>query len=142
MTANYTRRGYEEIEVGETAARTWKINGEDIAVFAKLIGDPNPAHLDEEYAKNTRFGTRIAHGMHTAALFSTLIATRLPGINGVYVSQDFKFIRPVKVGDTITAQARVLEKQAEKRRIVLQTTAVNQRGEVVLDGKGVIAVLD
>lgn len=137
----YTRRTYEDIAVGETAARTWKITGEAVAAFAAIIGDPNPAHLDEDYAKTTMFGGRIAHGMHTAALFSTLIATRIPGINGVYVSQEFKFIRPVRVGDEITAELVVLEKFDEKRRVALGTKAVNQKGELVVDGKGVIAVI-
>jgi 3-hydroxybutyryl-CoA dehydratase len=135
------RRTYAEIEIGETASRTRKITEEDILAFAALIDDSNPVHLDAEYAKGTMFVGQIAHGMHTASFFTTLIATRLPGIEGVYVSQDIKFIRPVHIGDAITAQATVIEKNEAKHRITLKTIVTNQRDELVIDGKGVIAVM-
>ena len=135
------RRTYNQIEIGETASRAITISEEDIFAFARLIDDNNPVHLDAEYAKTTIFGERIAHGMHTASFFTTLIATRLPGIEGIYVSQEIKFIRPVRIGDTITALATVIEKDDKKRRIILKTTVTNQHGELIIDGKGVIAVL-
>ncbi len=135
------RRTYEDIMIGETASRSRMITEKDIIAFAELIDDSNPVHLDAEYAKTTMFGERIAHGMHSASFFTTLIATRLPGIEGVYVSQEIKFIRPVRIGDTITAQAAVIEKHDAKRRITLKTTVTNQRGELVIDGKGVVAVM-
>ncbi len=80
-----------------------------------------------------------ARGIGSA--FTTLIATRLPGIEGICVSQEIKFIRPVRIGDTITAQAKVIEQDDVKRRITLKTTVTNQRGELIIDGKGVVAVL-
>jgi 3-hydroxybutyryl-CoA dehydratase len=144
MTANNypeLRRTYDQIAVGETASRARTITEEDIIAFARLIDDSNPVHLDAEYAKTTMFGERIAHGMHTASFFTTLIATRLPGIEGIYVSQEIKFIRPVRIGDTITVQATVIEKNDAKRRLTLQTTVTNQRSELIIDGKGVVAVL-
>jgi 3-hydroxybutyryl-CoA dehydratase len=79
--------------------------------------------------------------MHTASFFTTLIATRLPGIEGIYVSQEIKFIRPVRIGDTITVQATVIERNDAKRRLTLHTTVTNQRGELIIDGEGVVAVL-
>jgi 3-hydroxybutyryl-CoA dehydratase len=135
------RRMYKEIQLGETASRSRTITESDVIAFAGLIDDNNPVHLDAEYAKTTMFGERIAHGMHSASFFTTLIATRLPGIEGIYVSQDLKFLRPVRIGDTITAQATVVEKHDEKRRLTLKTTVTNQRGEMVIDGKAVIAVM-
>ena len=135
------RRTYEDVMLGETASRSRMISEKDIIAFAELIDDSNPVHLDAEYAKTTMFGERIAHGMHSASFFTTLIATRLPGIEGIYVSQDLKFIRPVRIGDTITAQATVVEKNDAKRRLTLKTTVTNQRGEMVIDGKAVIAVM-
>jgi 3-hydroxybutyryl-CoA dehydratase len=132
---------YKEIQLGETASRSRTITESDVIAFAGLIDDNNPVHLDAEYAKTTMFGERIAHGMHSASFFTTLIATRLPGIEGIYVSQDLKFLRPVRIGDTITAQATVVEKHDEKRRLTLKTTVTNQRGEMVIDGKAVIAVM-
>ncbi len=144
MPANdYTdsRRTYSEIHIGETASRSRTITEKDVFTFASLIDDDNPVHLDAEYAKTTMFGERIAHGMHSASFFTTLIATRLPGIEGIYVSQDLKFIRPVHIGDTITAEATVVEKNDAKRRITLKTMVKNQSGELVIDGKAVIAVM-
>ncbi|HTZ39978.1 MAG TPA: MaoC family dehydratase [Syntrophales bacterium] len=135
------RRTYKEIQIGETASRSRTITESDVFTFAELIDDSNPVHLDAEYAKTTMFGERIAHGMHSASFFTTLIATRLPGIEGIYVSQDLKFIRPVRIGDTITAHAEVVEKNDSKRRITLKTTVKNQRDELVIDGKAVIAVM-
>jgi len=135
------RRAYEDIMIGETASRSRIITEKDIIAFAELIDDSNPVHLDAEYAKTTMFGERIAHGMHSASFFTTLIATRLPGIEGVYVSQEIKFIRPVRIGDTITAQAAVIEKNDAKRRITLKTTVTNQHGELIIDGKGIVAVM-
>ena len=135
------RRAYEDIMIGETASRSRMITEKDIIAFAELIDDSNPVHLDAEYAKTTMFGERIAHGMHSASFFTTLIATRLPGIEGVYVSQEIKFIRPVRIGDTVTAQAAVIEKNDAKRRITLKTTVTNQHGELIIDGKGVVAVM-
>jgi len=135
------RRTYEDIMIGETASRSRMITEKDIIAFAELIDDSNPVHLDAEYAKTTMFGERIAHGMHSASFFTTLIATRLPGIEGVYVSQEIKFIRPVRIGDTVTAQAAVIEKNDAKRRITLKTTVTNQHGELIIDGKGVVAVM-
>jgi 3-hydroxybutyryl-CoA dehydratase len=135
------RRAYEEVMIGETASRSRMITEKDIIAFAELIDDSNPVHLDAEYAKTTMFGERIAHGMHSASFFTTLIATRLPGIEGVYVSQEIKFIRPVRIGDTITAEATVIEKNDAKRRITLKTTVTNQRGDLIIDGKGVVAVM-
>jgi 3-hydroxybutyryl-CoA dehydratase len=135
------RRTHDQIEIGETASRTRTITEEDMFAFARLIDDSNPVHLNAEYAKTTMFDERIAHGMHTASFFTALIATRLPGIEGIYVSQETKFIRPVRIGDTITAQATVIEKDDAKRRITLKTTVTSQRGELIVDGKGVVAVL-
>ena len=134
------RRSYEEIEIGETASSSRKITGKDVEAFAALIDDKHPIHLDAEYAKGTMFGERIAHGMHTAAFFTPLIASRLSGLDGIYVSQEIKFIRPVRIGDTITAHATVTEKDEKKHRITIKTTVTNQRGELIIDGKGVVAM--
>jgi 3-hydroxybutyryl-CoA dehydratase len=135
------RRTYEEIQIGETASLSKTITEKDIYTFAGLIDDSNPVHLDAEYAKTTMFGERIAHGMHSASFFTTLIATKLPGIEGIYASQDIKFIRPVRIGDTLTARAEVAEKSDTKPRLTLKTTVTNQNGELVIDGKAVIFVM-
>ena len=134
-------RPYEDIEVGETASVTKTVTEADIVNFAGIIGDFNPVHLNAEYAKDTMFGERIAHGMLTASFISTVIGTCLPGINALYLSQEIKFVKPVRIGDTITAFGEVLDKQDAKQRMTIKTVVTNQRDEVVIDGKAVVMVM-
>ena len=134
-------RPYEEIEIGETASITKMISEADIVNYAGIIGDFNPVHVNPEYAKTTMFGERIAHGMLTASFISTLVGCCIPGINALYLSQEVKFVKPVKIGDTITATAEVIEKIDAKRRVIMTTTITNQRNEVVITGKAVTMVM-
>lgn len=140
-TSFVVERPFEEVEIGETASITKMISEADIVNFAGIIGDFNPVHINPEYAKTTMFGERIAHGMLTASFISTLVGCCLPGINALYLSQEVKFVRPVKIGDTITAHAEVIEKIEEKRRLVMKTVIKNQREEVVVDGKAVVMIM-
>ncbi|MDI6742994.1 MAG: MaoC family dehydratase, partial [Smithella sp.] len=107
--------------------------------YAGITGDFNPAHVNEEYAKNTFFKTRIAHGMLTAGFISAIIANQLPGPGTIYLKQDLSFLAPVKIGDTITGRVEVLELNAEKNRVRLKTTCTNQEGVVVLSGEGLVS---
>lgn len=134
-------RKYEEIEVGDTAEISKVISEADIVNFAGITGDFNPIHLNPEYAKNTMFGERIAHGMLTASFISTLIGCCIPGKNALYLSQEIKFLKPVKIGDVITAKAEVIEKKDEKRRVIIKTTILNQHNAIVIDGEAVAMVL-
>jgi 3-hydroxybutyryl-CoA dehydratase len=140
-TSFVVERPYEEIEIGETASITKMISETDIVNFAGIIGDFNPVHINPEYAKTTMFGERIAHGMLTASFISTLVGCCIPGVNALYLSQEVKFVKPVKIGDTITATAKVTEKIDAKRRVIMETTITNQRGEVVISGKAVTMVM-
>jgi len=137
-TSFVVERPYEEIEIGETASISKMISEADIVNFAGIIGDFNPIHVNPEYAKNTMFGERIAHGMLTASFISTVVGCCLPGINALYLSQETKFVKPVKIGDTITAMGEVIEKNDAKRRFTMRTIVKNQRDEVVIDGKAVV----
>lgn len=134
-------RAYDDIELGETASITKMISEADVVNFAGIIGDFNPLHVNPEYAKNSMFGERICHGMLTAFFISTLVGCGIPGRNGLYLSQNVKFVKPVKIGDTITATAEVIEKIDAKQRIVLSTVIKNQRGEVVIDGQATVMVM-
>ncbi len=125
---------------GQRATFTKPIGGADVAQFAEITGDSNPLHVDEEFASRSRFGGRIAHGILTAGLISTVIGMQLPGPGGIYVSQTLNFLKPVRIGDTITAAAEVLSYDAARRRLRLKTTCVNQRDELVLDGEAVVIV--
>lgn len=132
---------FADLSLGQRAGVERTITQADIQTFADLTGDRNPVHLDEAWAAQTRFGGRIAHGMLTAGLFSTVLGMHLPGPGAIYLGQSLRFRAPVRPGDTITATAEVIELVAEKRRVRLRTTAVNQHGETVLDGDADMLVL-
>lgn len=123
-----------EIRIGDAASYTKTITDEDVRLYAQVSGDHNPLHLDDAFAAATPFGRRVAHGMLSASLFSTILGTMLPGEGSIYLSQELKFVKPVYPGDTVTATATVSHLYPEKNRVVLDTVAVNQHGEVVVKG--------
>ena len=129
-----------ELRVGQSASLTRTVSADDIAAFAEVTGDTNPVHLDDSFARTTRFGGRIAHGMLTASLISAVLGTQLPGPGAIYVSQTLNFRRPVRPGDTITATVEVREIDVERRRVRLSTVCVNGQGEAVLTGDAVMLV--
>jgi 3-hydroxybutyryl-CoA dehydratase len=127
-----------KVQVGARASRTKTITDADIRAFAAASGDTNSIHLDEEYAKTTRFGRRIAHGMLTASLISAVLGNDLPGLGTIYLSQTLAFKAPVYLGDTITATVEVTAFRSEKRITTLRTTCTNQEGTLVLEGEAVV----
>jgi len=129
---------FDEMKVGDQASISKTVTESDILTFAGLTMDYNPVHINAEYAKESIFGERIAHGMLSAGFISAVLGTTLPGPNSIYLGQELKFTAPVKIGDTVTATATIIEKREEKRILKLQTTVANQRGEVVVDGSAVI----
>ncbi|MFC4408858.1 MaoC family dehydratase [Chungangia koreensis] len=122
--------------VGQTASFSRTVTETDIVMFAGLSGDYNPVHVDQEYAAETRFGQRIAHGMLTASFLSRLLGMELPGKESVYLEQSLKFTKPVLIGDTITATAEILAIDYERCIITLSTICTNQDGVTVLSGEG------
>jgi phosphotransacetylase/acyl dehydratase len=131
-------RTFDEIQLGETASLVRTLSREDIDLFAVMSGDINPAHVDEDYAKNDLFHKIIAHGMWGASLISTLLGTKLPGPGAIYLDQTLSFRHPVSIGDTITVTVRVTAKQAEQHRILFDCQCTNQRGEVVISGSATV----
>ena len=111
----------EELEIGMSRHLTKQVTDEDIALFAKVSTDHNPVHLDEDYAQDTIFEGRIAHGMLTAGLISAVIGEQLPGHGTVYLGQSLKFMAPVRPGDVVRAEVEVLEIDHAKRRVKLDT---------------------
>lgn len=108
--------------------------------FARLTGDTNPLHLDPAYARTTRFGRPIAHGMFTASLVAALLGTELPGPGAIYLEQQVRFVRPVYIGDTITAKVEVTDYLTDKGVVTLLTECQNQHGLPVLTGKAVLLI--
>lgn len=130
---------YELLHPGMKAEFAKTVTETDIINFAGISGDFNPVHVNEEFAKQTMFAGRIAHGMLSAAFISTVLGTRLPGPGCIYVSQTLKFKAPVRIGDTVTARVEVTEMVPEKSFVTLKTTCfVNNKP--VIDGEAVLKV--
>jgi 3-hydroxybutyryl-CoA dehydratase len=132
-------KSIDKLSVGDFAEMAKTVTETDIYLYAGITGDFNPAHVNEEYAKNTFFKTRIAHGMLTAGFISAIIANQLPGPGTIYLKQDLSFLAPVRIGDTITGKVEVLELIPEKNRVRIKTTCSNQEGVVVLTGEGLVS---
>ena len=129
----------EELSVGMTAVFAKTVTEADIVLFAGISGDINPVHLNHEFATETMFEGRIAHGMLTASFISTVIGTKLPGPGAIYLKQSLNFKAPVRAGDTVRARVTITEVIAEKRRIVMDTVATIG-DQIVLDGEATILV--
>jgi 3-hydroxybutyryl-CoA dehydratase len=128
---------YAALEVGQTASYSKTVEERDILLFAAVSGDRNPLHLDAEYAATTLFKERIAHGMFSGALISAAVACTLPGPGTLYLGQQIRFEKPVKLGDTLTVRLQILEK-LPKYRVRIATQVFNQREELVVDGEAEI----
>ena len=132
MTQNRNTRTFS---IGETASFSKTITKADVETFGDLSGDRNPIHFDAEYAERTRFKKCISHGLLTTSLISTVIGMHLPGPGAIYLSQEVKFLKPVFIGDVVTAHAVVTAVNDEKRVLTLKTECVNQHGVPVLIGE-------
>jgi len=125
-------------EIGERARVTKEVTEDDVALFARITGDYNPVHVDPDFASKTRFKGRIAHGMLSASLISAVLGTKLPGPGCIYLSQSLRFLRPVRIDDTLTAEVEVTDWNSTKRIIYLNTRCFNQAKEDVVTGKAVL----
>ncbi len=135
------QHGYflEDLETGMTASYAKTVTDADITLFAGVSGDTNPVHLDDNFAAQTQFKQRIAHGMLSASFISAVFGTRLPGPGAIYMSQNLRFKAPVRVGDTVEARVTVREIIAEKKRVLFDTLCF-VAGEVVLEGDACLMV--
>ena len=127
-------KSIHELKIGDSAQISKTITEADIELFARATGDFNPVHLDQAYAEKTMFKGRIAHGLLSVGLLSTVLGNILPGHGTIYLSQEVKFLAPVRIGDTITARVEVIELISEKNRAKFRTTCMNQDGKLVVDG--------
>ncbi len=130
---------FEDLKVGQTALYARTVTETDIVLFAGISGDNNPVHINEEFASNTMFSGRIAHGMLTAAFISTVLGMKLPGPGAIYVSQTLRFKAPVRAGDTLNVRATVVDLVPDKRRATL-STVITVGNRVVLEGEAVVIV--
>ncbi len=129
----------EKIEIGMEVSYSQTITDTDVKAFSGISGDKNPVHMDDEYAKNSRYKKRIAHGMLSASFFSALFGTKIPGEGCVYVSQSLRFKRPVYLDDTVVASVTVTNVDLKKKRVFFQTVCkVNNK--IVIDGEAELYV--
>lgn len=124
----------DQLHPGMSASIAKTVTEADIILFAGISTDVNPAHLDEEYAKGTMFGGRIAHGMLAAGFISAVLANHLPGPGTIYLSQTLKFKAPVRPGDTVRATVTVKEVNVARNRVTLDTVCT-VAGKVVIEGE-------
>lgn len=131
-----------QLKIGDKFSIDKQITDAVVQAFAELSGDYNPIHLDEEFARNTRFGKRIAHGMISGALISAVLGFKLSERKLVFLNQTLKFVAPVFIDDTVTATATVTNIRADKPVVTLETVCANQNGEKVVEGESVVMILD
>jgi acyl dehydratase len=131
-------KSYDDLIIGEEASFSKTITETDVYLFAGISGDFNPVHVNEEYARQTPFKTRIAHGALPQSLIAPVLGMKLPGPGTIVVEIRCRFKAPTYFGDTITAKAIVCEKIPEKRRVTMTLVWTNQRGETVAEGEAVV----
>ena len=132
---------FMDLKLGDKFTTSREVTDELIRKFAEVSGDYNPIHLDEEFAKNTRFGKRIAHGMLSGAFISAVLGYELKERKIVYLSQTLKFTAPVFIGDTVTATATVVNIREDKPIVTLETVCTNQNGEKLVIGEAAVMIL-
>ena len=147
MTSKIIIKKFDDFDVGHEETMTVETSDELVRHFAKLTTDENPLHVNEEFAKNSMFGRRLVHGAFSSGLISAVIGMKLPGPGALYLDQYSKFVKPVFIGDTITATVKVLEKKVKEREgkppmnlLILETIVRNQDNKVVTDGKATVLV--
>jgi len=130
----------EKMYVGQVYEVKRIVTDEMIKMFAEATGDKNPVHLDDEFAKNSIFGGRIAHGILSLGIVSAVLGMEFPGAGTVYLMQNAKFKRPVYVGEEVTVKLTVKEIDKEKRRVLLETLVVKSNGENAIEGEALVKV--
>ncbi len=130
-----------ELKIGQQFSTTREVTDELVRKFADVSGDYNPIHLDEEFAKTTRFRRRIAHGMLSGVFISAVLGNEFKGLKIVYLSQTMKFTAPVYLGDTVTATATITNIREERGIVTLETNCTNQNGELLVKGEAAVMVM-
>ena len=128
----------DTIQIGDSASFTKTITEADITLFAGYSGDFNPAHINAVESDQGMFHGRIAHGMLSAGFISAVLGMQLPGPGTIYMGQELRFVKPVYIGDTVTATATVVERVPEKNRLKLETIVTNQKGDPVITGMATV----
>lgn len=137
----YKLTTFDDLSIGQKAFFKKTITESDLSHFIAITGDMNPLHVDKTFAEKTFFGQRIAHGMLSASLFSTMVGMHIPGFGAIYKSQTLEFLGPVFVGDTLCAWFEIVEIRQEKEEVVIKSWIENQEGKIVIQGEAVAGLL-
>ena len=129
----------EDLKVGQEAIMSKTVTESDVVLFSGVSGDNNPVHISEEFAKNTLFKRRVAHGFFTASLISTVIGTKLPGPGSIYLKQSLQFIAPVYIGETINVKVKVKSIDLSKKKVIIETFCEKNKKKI-LEGEAEILV--
>jgi acyl dehydratase len=130
-----------KLSIGDTFSTSRLVTDELIRKFAEVSGDFNPIHLDEEFAKSTRFGKRIANGMLSGAFISAVLGNEFKDLKTIYLSQTMKFTAPVFINDTVTASGTIINIREDKNIVTLETVCTNQDGVTLIKGEAVVMIL-
>ncbi len=142
MSEKPSEYSFDEIETGMQKSFKIFISEDMLADFAKLSGDDNPLHMNEEYASSTSFKKRVCSGMFLSSFFSRLVGMYLPGKHALHISQSLNFVNPCFIGEMITVEGKVIDKSPATKIIKLETTITNESGKRIIDGKAQVIVRD
>ena len=142
MSEKPSEYSFDEIEIGMQKSFKIFISEDRMDDFAKLSGDYNPLHMNEEYASSTSFKKRVCSGMFLSSFFSRLVGMYLPGKHALHISQSLNFVNPCFIGETITVEGKVIDKSPATKIIKLETTITNESGKRIIDGKAQVIVRD
>jgi len=142
MSEKPSEYSFDEIELGMQKSFKVDISEDMLDDFAKLSGDDNPLHTNEEYASSTSFKKRVCSGMFLSSFFSRLVGMYLPGKHALHISQSLNFVNPCFIGETITVEGKVIGKSPATKIIKLETTITNESGKRIIDGKAQVIVRD
>lgn len=131
---------FDELTVGMSVELKRIVDDASVRAFAEVSGDMNPIHLDAEVASRSRFGERIAHGMFAGAMISALIASELPGPGSVYLKQELRFLKPIRVGSTVRTRLELISLDSPRRRAQVATKCLDEGGNLLVDGEATIWV--
>lgn len=137
----YQLTAFNDLKIGQKAFLKKTITESDLSHFIAITGDTNPLHVDQSFAEQTFFGQRIAHGMLSASLFSTLVGMHIPGTGAIFKSQTLEFLRPVFIGDSLCAWFEITAIDPEEERIEIKSWIENQDGKIVIEGQTIASLL-
>ena len=142
MSEKPSEYSFDEIEIGMQKSFKIFISEDRLDDFAKLSGDDNPLHMNEEYASSTSFKKRVCSGMFLSSFFSRLVGMYLPGKHALHISQSLNFVNPCFIGEMITVEGKGVDKSPATKIIKLETTITNESGKRIIDGKAQVIVRD